>query len=182
MEPVTTDPKGEGRQISANTSALANKTRSMEIASYVTGFIDGEGSFSVSFNRRSKLVTGLEVRPSFSVSQHKRNEKILQRIRQYFDCGGIRFDRHDQTYKYEVRSLGDLWEKVIPHFRQYPLQTTKRLDFDHFVDICSLMRTEQHRSREGLEKILILAYSMNNFGARKYELNDLLTIVRKMKV
>lgn len=182
MEPVTTDPKGEARGLSGNTSALAKNRRSREIAAYVTGFIDGEGSFLVSFSRRAKLTMGIEVRPSFSVSQHKRNEGILREIRNHFDCGAIRFDRHDQTYKYEVRSLDDLWGKVIPHFKRIPLRTSKQKDFNVFVEICSLMRTNQHRSREGLERILSLAYTMNNYGARNYTLQNLLQIVRKMKV
>ena len=183
MEPVTTDPKGEGRSTSANTSALANKTRSKKItAAYVTGFIDGEGSFLISFNRRAGLKTGIEARPSFSVSQHKRNRKILQRIHMYFRCGGIRFDGHDKTCKYEVRSLQDLWDKIIPHFKSYPLQTSKALDFDRFVEICALMRANQHRSREGMEAILTLAYQMNNLGARRYKKSDFLKVVRKMKV
>lgn len=183
MEPVTTDPKGEvSTRGGDNTLVLANKSQSMEIASYITGFVDGEGSFLVSFNRRAGLATGIEVRPSFSVSQHKRNLAILQKVLTFFGCGGIRFDRHDQTYKYEVRSLADLWNKVIPHFKRYPLQTSKERDFDRFVEICSLMRANRHRSKVGLETILTLAYSMNNYGARKYELSDLLKIVRKMKV
>ena len=168
--------------MSGNTSALAKPRRFREMAAYVTGFIDGEGSFLVSFHRRSGLVTGIEVRPSFSVSQHKRNVGILQGIRDDFNCGAIRFDRHDQTYTYEVRSLNDVWRQIIPHFRWMPLRTAKKKDFDAFVEICSLMKMNRHRSREGIEQILSLAYSMNNYGARKYKLHDLLQIVRKKKV
>jgi len=180
MEPVTTDPKGEA-SIShrGNTLALAANKRFTEMSSYIAGFIDGEGSFSVSFNRRAKLATGIEVRPSFSVSQHKRNLKILQKIQSFFKCGGIRFDRHDQTYKYEVRSLGDLWKKVIPHFKRHPLLTSKTRDFDLFVKICSLMRLNQHQSSKGIEIIIDLAYLMNNYGARKYDRKDLLKIVAR---
>ncbi len=154
----------------------------METASYITGFVDGEGSYLVSFNRRPGLVMGIEVRPSFSLSQHKRNLSSLQLIKDFFGCGGIRFDRHDQTYKYEVRSLEDLWSKVIPHFKTFPLKTSKVKDFELFKKICSLMRTNQHRSKAGLEKIMRIAYSMNNLGARKYKLSDILKIVSKMKV
>ena len=184
MEPVTTDPKGEGQSQLANTSALAIKIRSTKILDpiYVTGFTDGEGSFLVSFNRREKLMTGLEVRPSFSLSQHERSRKILSHVQRFFGCGSIRYDRHDQTYKYEVRSLDDLWERIIPHFVSFPLQTAKRNDFETFMNICSLMRMSKHRTRQGIEKIMTLAYSMNNLGARRFEFRDLLKIVSKMKV
>jgi hypothetical protein len=154
----------------------------MEMKSYVTGFVDGEGSFLVSFSKRSKFKTGIEVRPSFTVSQHRRNLEILKRIQQFFNCGSIRFDRHDQTYKYEVRSLCNLWERIIPHFEACPLQTSKANDFVRFKDVCRIMRSNEHRSRSGMEWIITLAYGMNNIGARKHEREDFLRIVGKMKV
>ena len=154
----------------------------MEIASYITGFIDGEGSFLVSFSVRPKLKIGIEARPSFTVSQHGRSKAILEELQRFFVCGSIRFDAHDQTYKYEVRSLTDLTSKIIPHFNQYILQTSKRVDFELFSKICELMTTNEHRPDQGIRKIIDLAYQMNNLGARRYTKDDLLRIVSKMKV
>ena len=183
MEPVTTDPKGEARHVSGNTSALAEKTLSKKIdGSYVTGFTDGEGSFLVSFNRRSALVMGVEVRPSFTISQHERNKEILLRLASFFRCGGLRFDKHDRTIKFEVRSLSDLHGKIIPHFKQYPLQTSKKKDFERFVEICLLMQQDRHRSINGLRRIIDLAYEMNNLGARRYDKSTLLQMMSKVKV
>jgi hypothetical protein len=34
---------------------------------YVTGLVDGEGCFSVSFTLRKRLKIGIETRPSFSI-------------------------------------------------------------------------------------------------------------------
>ena len=36
----------------------------MDISSYISGYVDGEGCFTVSFSPRRKLRTGWEVRPS----------------------------------------------------------------------------------------------------------------------
>lgn len=154
----------------------------MEISSYITGFVDGEGSFNVSFNKRQKLSVGVEVRPSFSISQHKRNKDILYRIQKYFNCGGIRFSRSDQNYRYEVRSIKDLVEIILPHFRKFPLQTTKKNDFESFCQIVQLMRQNKHLSKDGILEIFDLAYKMNNFGARRYDKGIFLKIVSKMKV
>ena len=44
----------------------------MDISSYISGYVDGEGCFTVSFSPRSKLRVGWEVRPSFSVSQNSK--------------------------------------------------------------------------------------------------------------
>ena len=151
----------------------------MEIESYITGFVDGEGSFLVSFSAREKLSNGLEVRPAFTVSQHQRNYDILVTIFKFFECGSIRFNKRDQTYKYEVRNLNDLIVKIIPHFNKYQLQTSKRADFERFKEVCLLMQQKLHREQKGITKIVSLAYQMNNLGARRYKKIDLLKIIAR---
>ncbi len=154
----------------------------MEKSSYITGFVDGEGSFLVSFSRRPQLKVGIEVRPSFNVGQHARSESILHELQRYFGCGSVRFDRHDQTYKYEVRSLADLIGRIIPHFERVPLQTSKKNDFGSLVRICRLMAAGEHHKKEGVIKIIHLAYQMNNLGARRYAKEVLLMEMDKVKV
>jgi hypothetical protein len=141
---------------------------------YITGISDGEACFSVSFNFRNKLKTGIEVRPGFSITLNKRDLESIKEIREYFGVGGIRFSRPDQCYKFEVRSIKDLYKKVIPHFRRYPLQTSKIRDFDIFDEICSLVYTNQHLSRVKLEEIIRKAYKMNPSGKRRIPQEKLL--------
>lgn len=176
---VTTDPKGEVhmKKIVQNVGSCPSKLTSME-GLYITGFVDGEGCFSISFNKREKLTTGLEVRPSFLIAQNKRNLKILELIRDYFGCGAIRFSKKDQCYKYEVRSIGDLRNKIIPHFKKYPLKTSKNADFQTFAYICDLISASKHLNKVYLEEIIELAYEMNESGVRKYTKDQLLRIVR----
>jgi hypothetical protein len=179
--PVTTEPKGEVRYVyvSNNTSALATIQLAMEFTSYITGFIDGEGTFSISFNYRKKLTTRIEVRPSFSVSQHKRNLGILKEIHSYFGVGSIRFSKRDQNYKYEVRSIKDLVSVIIPHFRNFPLKTTKRSDFESFDVICQQILRNHHRNTVSLIKIIDTAYTMNESGKRRYKKDDLLKLIAR---
>ncbi len=151
----------------------------MEFPAYITGFVDGEGTFSVSFTRRQKLRTKIEVRPSFSISQHKRNLKILQHIHQHFGVGAIRFSKRDQNYKYEVRSIDDLIQVIIPHFERFPLQTTKRKDFQKFKTICRLVKAKHHLNPQYLQKIIDLAYSMNESGKRKHPKRKLLKFMAR---
>ncbi len=151
----------------------------MEFASYITGFVDGEGTFSVSFSKRTKFKTNLEVRPSFSISQHKRNLKILQQIHHYFGVGSIRFSKRDQNYKYEVRSVKDLIQTIIPHFERFPLQTTKAKDFQKFKKICSWVHAKHHLNHDYLRQIIDLAYTMNESGKRKYPKSKLLKFIAR---
>ena len=151
----------------------------MEFASYISGFTDGEGTFSISFSVRPKLKTQIEVRPSFSISQHKRNIDILKDIKKYFSVGAIRFSKRDQNYKYEVRSIKDLIEKIIPHFIAYPLKTSKLKDFQIFSEICGMIALNLHLKRKSLKKIIEKACLMNESGKRKYSREYLLRLITR---
>ena len=154
----------------------------MDMNSYVTGFVDGEGCFLISFSLRDKLKSGIEIRPSFSVSQHKRSQEIIFFLHRFFKCGGVRFSKRDQTYKFEVRSIDDLIKKIIPHFEKYPLQTSKKDDFEKFKQICKLIHSNHHLNKIGLMEILTLSRNVNISGNKKYSREDLLKIASKMKV
>jgi hypothetical protein len=149
---------------------------------YITGLVEGEGCFSVSFNLRDSLKVGIETRASFSVSLNKRDLELLKKLHQYFSCGGIRFSKADNTYKYEVRELRSLTERVIPHFEKYPLQGSKVRDFEAFKEICTMMKANLHLSPKHMPRIIELAYSMNPSGKRKYSKDFLLQVLGGEKV
>ena len=151
----------------------------MDFAWYIVGFVDGEGTFNVSFSQRSKLKTNLEIKPSFSVSQHKRNLEILQKIRDYFRVGNIRFSKRDQNFKYEVRSLKDLNQKIVPFFKNHHLKTTKAKDFEIFSDICHSMAISHHLNSDYLRQMIEKAYKMNSGGKRKYTQIELLKFLTR---
>jgi LAGLIDADG endonuclease len=140
----------------------------MELPSYISGYVDGEGCFTITFSPRRGLRTGWEVRPSFSVSQNADRGEVILIIKEYFGCGSIRPDRSDKTIKYEVRRIDDLIEKVIPHFERYPLLSSKQKDFDRFARVCRLVQQGVHLTASGLREIVGLALEMNTSGKRKF--------------
>ncbi len=139
---------------------------------YITGFVDGEGSFSISISPRNFKDVKWEIRPSFSISQHKRNRGILFKIKDYFGCGTIRPNRKDNTYKFEVRSLQDLKNIIIPHFKKYPLQTTKKIDFEIFCKVIQIMEEGKHLTNDGLKEIIELLGKLPPERRRRYKLEN----------
>ena len=121
---------------------------------------------------------GLEVRPSFSIAPNKRCVKCLEAIKVFFDCGGIRFCKRDQTFIYEVRTLSNLNTFIIPHFKKYPLYTHKKEDLIKFTRICYLMKKNLHLSCTGILEIIDIACTMNVSGKRKYNKEQLLKILK----
>ncbi len=140
----------------------------MSLESYISGYVDGEGCFTVSFSRREKMNMGWEVKPSFSVSQNEERAQVLKLIQEYFNCGSIRRDYSDKTLKFETRNLQNLTAKIIPHFRKFPLLSDKQKDFEIFAKVCELVAQKEHLRSRGLREIVDLAFQMNPSGKRKY--------------
>lgn len=149
---------------------------------FVTGLVEGEGCFTVSFSFRRKLKVGIETRPSFSVSLNQRDLELLKQLHAYFGCGGIRYSRSDKTYKYESRSVSDLTRRIVPHFERYPLIGSKSADFSIFADICRMVRANSHLNRKVLRTIVEMAYEMNPSGTRRHAKEDLLRELDELKV
>ena len=158
-----------------NTPALILE---MDIAAYISGYVDGEGCFCVSFQPSKRHRFGWEVRPSFSVSQNADRAQPLYLIQREWKCGHIRPDRSDNTLKYEVRNIQDLMGVVIPNFRKFPLLSTKQADVERFDAICQRMMAGKHLERNGLEQIVRIAMEMNPTGKRKYTGSEILGSLR----
>lgn len=135
---------------------------------FVSGFVDGEGTFSITLTPRKKMSIEWEIRPSFSVSQNKLSKGILFKLKDFFGCGYIRPSKKDNMYKYEIRSLPDLSKKVVPHFQKFQLHTTKRKDFQIFEQIIKLVEQKKHLNREGFKDILILLDRLNPRAKKIY--------------
>jgi hypothetical protein len=150
----------------------------MDLNSYISGYVDGEGCFCVSFQPSGRHRFGWEVRPSFSVSQNAERSEVLYLIRDAWSCGFIRPDRSDKTLKFEVRNIRDLVATVLPHFRAFPLMSSKQADFERFARICERVCDGRHLELEGLEQIVRLAMEMNPSGKRKYFGSEILNSLR----
>ena len=179
--PVTTESRNTGRNgsdLSSHYTPTASLEEVRNIPEYITGYVDGEGCFTVTFNQKAKALLGWELRPSFSVSQNEDRRQVLDIMREYFGCGYIRRDFSDKTVKFEVRDHHDLIEKIIPHFERFPLLSFKQKDFELFKQVCRLVHEQKHLVHEGFIEILHLAYRMNGSGKRKRTKEEIITLLR----
>ncbi len=145
---------------------------------YIAGFVDGEGCFSVSIYPHPTVRYGarFQIQPCFQVYQERANVEILERIRDYFGFGSIASKGPNSTVMtLSIQSRRALLSVVIPFFEQYPLFSLKHKDFLKFKEIVLAMERKEHLSAEGFERIVRLAFSMNQRGKqRKYTLEELL--------
>ncbi len=136
--------------------------------SYIAGFVDGEGSFHIAFQRRPDLRFGWQAIPEFHISQNYTSRSVLEEIKNFLNCGYVKNNdaagKRDKTKVYVVRNRQDLLQKIIPFFEQNPLRTEKRNDFEVFKRVVLMLENNKHQDLENFREIVELAYSMNASG------------------
>jgi hypothetical protein len=98
----------------------------------VSGFVDGDGNFSIVFRKYKNTRTGWSVQATFQIKLHKKDIALLESIQASLGAAGNIYDLNDGFARYMVVSMQDITTKIIPHFLKYPLITQKRADFELF--------------------------------------------------
>ena len=146
------------------------------IGYYFAGFVDGEGSFHLTFRRRRDYRQPWKVSLCLNVSQ--KDKVILALLKRHLACGTIRY-KSDDVWMYEVNNLNAIRENVIPFFRRFPfLSAKKKRDFALFRQMAELMAEGAHLNEEGIRKLLTLREKMNDGGKRKYTDAEILEVFR----
>lgn len=147
-------------------TAAGNQQERLKTVGWVVGYTDGEGCFTVSIVRNARSKYGWQIFPEFVVTQGEKSLESLRFLQKWFGCGRIfvnkRYDNHNENlYRYCIRSIQDLAEKIVPFFSENPLRTSKQKDFAIFREIIHAMIRHEHFRRTGLIKIARLAATMN---------------------
>ncbi|PIQ81474.1 MAG: hypothetical protein COZ34_02115 [Candidatus Pacebacteria bacterium CG_4_10_14_3_um_filter_34_15] len=147
----------------------------INIAWYLSGFVDGEGSFNISFRKKDDYKTGWQPVLSFNVSQ--REKTILALMKHHFKCGIIKA-RQDGLHSYDVTNPKMLKEFILPFFTKYNFfSQRKKKNFAIFKKAVELMFEKKHLTEAGLKELVELREKIN-LGAgrtRKYVKKDILS-------
>ena len=128
---------------------------------WITGFVDGEGSFMVMFVEDQRRKTGWRVYLCFAISLHKKDEVILRKIKKSLGGVGTITSKGHSGVHLRVTDLKGI-DKLIKHFDKFPLITQKRADAELFKKVYQFMENKEHLTREGLRKIVALKDQSNH--------------------
>ena len=135
---------------------------------YIVGLTDGEGCFYVNKSNLESYTSGVRIQLHFHLKLRECDKGILEKIKDTLDCGGVYFQKekrlnHTQCYRYTVASQQDIFDKIIPFFKNNPLRTvSKQKSFELFCKIAELIKMKKHLTREGIEEIISLKQAMNH--------------------
>jgi LAGLIDADG DNA endonuclease family protein len=118
---------------------------------FITGLADGDGSFLFSTYKNPNRLSYV-VRLKFCITQFNtpKNLEMLRLIKEKLG-GSLAFDRNYVTL--EIRGISD-WYKVIDHFTNYPLQTSKQIHFLACCEAFNIISAKGHLSPEGLRRVV----------------------------
>lgn len=102
---------------------------------------------------------GWTIEPCFIITLHIRDLAILNAIKDFFTVGSVSIVGKNAQFR--VRSRLEL-KVIIEHFLNYPLQTSKAINFLYFCEILNLLNNKVHTSVSGFLKIASLINKLNN--------------------
>lgn len=124
---------------------------------WVSGFVEGDGSFFVSVSEKTKLV-----RCFFSVKLDKRDTPLIEKLQEFFNgIGTIYQEKNTNIVQYNIVSSKHLYDLVLPQFDTYKFSGNKLSNYLIWKEILSLVKNKEHLTREGLNKIIDLKYNLN---------------------
>ena len=127
---------------------------------WVTGFVYGEGCFTINIYKDKNFKVGWRVRLFFFlIGLHVKDKALLETIKNYFGVGNI-YSASESSVQYQVSSINDI-KVIINHFDKYKLITNKRADFMLFKEVYNLIFNKEHLTTDGLHKIVAIRTSLN---------------------
>jgi hypothetical protein len=122
--------------------------------------VEAEGCFYVGIAQSTNKV-GYRVQLTFKITQHSRDDLLMGSLVKYLGCGNIYKKSSVAVIDYEVKKVSDLVDKILPFFIKYPLQGSKKQNFEDFCKVVSLIKSGAHLTESGLEEIRVIKAGMN---------------------
>lgn len=88
---------------------------------YLTGLIDGDGSFNFGFKR-----SRLRVEPNFTITMSFGDKPLLEKVQTYFNCGAV-YTLKSNAVRYQVNKAKDIAEKIIPYLGNFNTKKKEHL-------------------------------------------------------
>jgi len=103
---------------------------------WIAGFSSGDGHFSVLIRQPSTVVL------RFVISQHKRDQQLMTKLIEYFNCG--RLVNYKDMVDFWVEKKEDNLTKIIPFFKNNNILGVKAKDFEDWTKIANIINTKGH--------------------------------------
>jgi len=147
---------------------------------FLGGFVEGEGSMSVSVTIHKDFKYGINIQPIFNVTQHKNGLNILNSYKELFNAGSIvQKSGSPDIYVYTLKGYKQIIKLVLPFLETYLCPfSCKMEEYSIFKEIVMQSSEGKQRNKETLIELVKLSYQLTGKGkTRKRELSEILEII-----
>lgn len=135
---------------------------------WMAGFASGDSSFNIKTSISSTSLLNKRVQLRFGIGLNIREKALIQHLPTYFGVQLIgetlkNVYLKDNVAIFEVVKFSFITDNIIPFFDKYPIQGIKSSDFLSFKEAAEIIKSKDHLTPKGLEKILDIKTRMNQY-------------------
>jgi len=146
---------------------LLNSENLIVSNNFISGFIDGDGSFFISFQINGEIKTGFNITNDLFSKPllHLRNEKqmLLEIVKQKLGKIGSIREGTKKELVYTVTGLNQIVDLLIPFIDKHPVFSEKSNHYVKFRTISIMLKRENPLSLESKLNAIDLAYNISYF-------------------
>ena len=133
---------------------------------FLGGFVEGEGSNSVSISVGRSFKYGINIQPVFNVSQHENGLKILESFKTYFGVGSVvQKSGAPHVWVYTVKGYKHIIKHVIPFLETYVQPySCKTNEYQIFKQLVLMSEAGGQKNKETLIEMVKIAYTLIGKG------------------
>lgn len=140
---------------------LLNSEKIIVSNNFISGFIDGDGSFFISFQINGEIKTG------FNITNDLFSKPLLEIVKQKIgNIGSIR-EGTKKELVYTVTGLNQIVDFLIPFIDKHPVFSEKSNHYVKFRTISIMLKRENPLNLESKLNAIDLAYNMNKKGKHR---------------
>jgi hypothetical protein len=125
-----------------------------DFLNWFSGFSDAEANFLITLDRGY-------VKFRFKIVLHIDDIEVLNTIKSKLNIGRVTIESKRDRCSFIVEVFEDIKNVICPIFKNFPLHTSKKLDFENFYEAV-LIKDKKNISIADMEKITYLKNSMNS--------------------
>jgi len=121
-----------------------------------------EGSFGFSITRHPEMTCGYNVQLKIHITQSTHSVNVLHEIKNFFKCGTVLpHNRTGDRIRYQITSIVDIVNILIPFLELHPLLTSKFLNYQDFKKAVELIMKKEHLTLDGIYKLIEIKKNIN---------------------
>lgn len=135
--------------------------------SWVSGFVNGEGSFTASFMLDSRALWGIWPQCEFNITQLMDDVLLLEALHAFFNNEGGVYSRKNNVGTVSFRKISVLKDTIIPFFLENPLLGLKSYEFERWASLVEIVYQQKHvggslSNRDALLDFAIISRELNS--------------------